>query len=553
MRSQRRLGLCLTLLMLLVYALFPTRNYYWDGVGFALAIEDAQGLTSGLFNPNHLLYNFFGYLLYQTLHWLTPDLRALYLLSICSILSSIGAAYLLFSMLMAELEDSYYSVCLTLLFAFSATWWKFSTDANVYVPSVFFLLLAASKLRKPRPNWAAIGLIHAVSVLLHQIAIFFYPVVLVAILRKAWGQNRRQAFRDASLYTAIAGGFVILSYSWVWLNVVNGRDLERFGAQQAQVDTSGVRTARVDNFLSWLLSHGNEEYSFRSLTGNLQEFLRSNVHLFFGGRISLALRHIETPLLVILGVVLVCSVGLLAFTLWQSFRTHAIYRKLSIVRSQSESLLPLLLTWIGSFAAFLFLWLTEYPYYRLFYLPALILLLGILLKPRRNLSSEEHSYALASFVAVMILINFTFLIYPYSKPEATPPLDLALKAKEIWNDDVIYYADFNCDNWMFKYFNKRTTWRPITFNDLQDLREEMIYLKSQGKRTWIDATAFDQMQQSSDLKQWFADEVSMSAWRGLSSGKHRIKFSLLVPRPGPYILGKGARIAKPANTDTRDF
>lgn len=141
--------MCLVLLILLVYALFPTRNYYWDGVGFALAIEDAQGLTSGLFNPNHRFYSFFGYLLYQSLHWATPDLRALWLLSICSILFSIGTAYLLFSMLMASLRDSYSSVCLTLLFAFSATWWKFSTDANAYVPSVFFLLLRLPNFNRP--------------------------------------------------------------------------------------------------------------------------------------------------------------------------------------------------------------------------------------------------------------------------------------------------------------------------------------------------------------------------------------------------------------------
>lgn len=160
----------------------------------------------------------------------------------------------------------------------------------------------------------------------------------------------------------------------------------------AQVDTSGVRTARVDNFLSWVLSHGNTEYSFRSLTANVQESLRSNVRLFFGGRFSLAFSHIETPLLVILGVLLVCSVGLLAFTLWEALRTHAVQRKLAAVEPKAKDLLPLLLTWIGSFATFLFLWLTEYPYYRLFYLPALILLLGVLIKRKRHRAFLRPSF-----------------------------------------------------------------------------------------------------------------------------------------------------------------
>ncbi|MGH9426628.1 MAG: hypothetical protein ACRD2L_10060, partial [Terriglobia bacterium] len=304
---------------------------------------------------------------------------------------SIGTAYLIYSMLMASIRDTYYSVCLTLLFAFSATWWKFSTDANVYVPSVFFLVLAASKLQKrASPNWVAIGLIHAVSMLLHQIAAFFYPVVLIALFRNAALRGRKRALRDAGLYTAVAAGTVFLSYAWVWFCVVKGSVRDSAGTRYAQVDTSGVRTVRVDNFLSWVVSHGNEEYSFRSLTGNVQETLRSNVRLFFGGRFSLALRHIETPMLVILGVLLVCSIGLLALTLWETFRSRPIQRK-PAAEPQVEDGLPLLLTWIGSFATFLFLWLTEYPYYRLFYLPALILLLGVLIKRKRQLPADEQN------------------------------------------------------------------------------------------------------------------------------------------------------------------
>lgn len=153
----------------------------------------------------------------------------------------------------------------------------------------------------------------------------------------------------------------------------------------------------------------------------------------------------------------------------------------------------------------------------------------------------------------MIVINFTFLIYPYSKAAATPPVDLAIKAKEIWKADVIYYADFNCDNWMFKYFNKRTTWRLITFSDLPALREELLYLQSQGKKTWIDVTAFDHVERSSDLKHWFADAVSVTASHGLTTGKHRIKFSLLVPKQGQHVLGKGKPIAEVRNTEGLDL
>src|SRR5262245_43319719 len=320
MRNTRLHGLCLLLFILPVYASFPTRNYYWDGIGFALAIEDAKGLTSGLFNPNHILYNFFGYLLYQSVHAVT-GLRALCLLSVSSMLFSIGTAYVLFSMLMSLLRNTYYSVCLTLLFAFSATWWKFSTDANVYVPSVFFLVLAASELQRPNgPRWFAIGLMHAVSMLLHEMAVFFYPGVLVALFCNAALRNQRRALRSATLYTATAVGIVVLSYLWVWFGVVKGSGTPLGQPGYAEVDTSGVRTARVNSFFSWIVSHGKEEFAFVSVARNLQESIRSNVRLFFGGRFSLALNYVETPLLVALGILLVCSLGLLMLTLREAVK-----------------------------------------------------------------------------------------------------------------------------------------------------------------------------------------------------------------------------------------
>jgi hypothetical protein len=38
-----------------IYLLFPTRVYYWDGIVFAQAIEDASRLNPSLVHPNHLI------------------------------------------------------------------------------------------------------------------------------------------------------------------------------------------------------------------------------------------------------------------------------------------------------------------------------------------------------------------------------------------------------------------------------------------------------------------------------------------------------------------
>src|SRR5690348_13025514 len=118
-----------------IYLLFPTRVYYWDGIVFAQEIENAARLTPSLVHPNHLIYNFAGYLFYKLLRVLGADIRAHTALQILSSLLSSLCAYVFFLILSKTLRSFYFSLCLTALFAFSATWWKFSTDANAYIPS----------------------------------------------------------------------------------------------------------------------------------------------------------------------------------------------------------------------------------------------------------------------------------------------------------------------------------------------------------------------------------------------------------------------------------
>jgi hypothetical protein len=235
--------------------------------------------------------------------------------------------------------------------------------------------------------------------------------------------------------------------------------------------------------------------------------------------------------MVIFGVLLVCGVSFLGLTVWlatKNFRNWISSGAWQLPKLRGFT--AVLLTWIGSFLLFLVFWLTQYPYYRMFYLPALILLLGLILKKFKEAFSQEHSFALVSFVFVTMLLNFTFLIYPYSKIEATPPVCLAVRANKIWTNDVIYFADFNCDNWHFKYFNKKTTWRPVTLDDLQALREELIYLRDQGQSSWIDTTTQDLINQSPELANWLAEQTQQSTTYGLSDGKHHIQFTRIVPK-----------------------
>src|SRR6266436_7780774 len=85
--------------ILILYLLFPTRKYYWDGISFAQIIEDSPGLHPHLIHPNHLLYDVFGYFMYKLAGLSGTPVRALYVLQVTNCVLSVLCAYVLFRIL----------------------------------------------------------------------------------------------------------------------------------------------------------------------------------------------------------------------------------------------------------------------------------------------------------------------------------------------------------------------------------------------------------------------------------------------------------------------
>ena len=514
--------------LLLVYCWFPTKNHYWDGIGFALNIEglgedsqgvvrnqgDFRGLSSIYFNPNHLFYNLIGYLLYKPLHYALPNLRALEMLRAISTLLSVGTACLLFLSLHRWSRNIGLSVWLTLLMALSATWWKFSTDADAYVPSTFLLMLATYLTTDPirRPSGWKIGLLHALSMLLHQIAIGFMPAALVALWSHPYWLERSERKRAVLEYLLAAGVPVLGAYVWVWFG---GFDNSRSSSQ----------------FLTWLTSNGGDTLAFQSFGVNMLESLRSLLRVFFGGRISLAMTFVEVPLLFVL--VAAMAYGVVQFLLGVG---RALIARNPSPRNSTEPALPdtrFLTIWAGVFTVFLFFWLTEYPYYRLFCLPAMIFLIGALIRPRESLHgpTDYVPKPLLAFVVFMAAFNFATYIYPYSQPEATPPILLGMRASTIVKGDaVILYKDFTCDNWIMRYFNPRTTWIRANFDDREALAGSLRKAFSKDQSVWVDTTLLGQLNTIPEMQAWLLQQAVMSEPWGLVNKKHHIQFAQLVPR-----------------------
>ncbi|MBI4469635.1 MAG: hypothetical protein HY650_09980, partial [Acidobacteria bacterium] len=177
-----------------------------------------------------------------------------------------------------------------------------------------------------------------------------------------------------------------------------------------------------------------------------------------------------------------------------------------------------------------FFWLPRNTFYRLFYLPALILLLSLLLARYEAAFKSARQYRLASCVAAVMLSNFTFLILPYARPEANQPLAFALQMNQVWKPGtVVYFGQFNTDDWTIKYFNPMTTWRPLDPQDLAPLEDQLHRVYADGGAAWIETTALDLLSATPQGSTWIAEHTDDHAKRELINNRCRIRFFQLFP------------------------
>jgi hypothetical protein len=487
----------LSLALLLLYLAFPTKVYYWDGITFAQAIEDTSGPNVSLVHPNHLLYNFAGYFFYRLLRILDADMRAVTALQILNSLLSAGCAGLLFVILKDTLRSNYLSVCLTLLFALSATWWKFSTDANAYVPSVFFLLVSFYLIlpdRKPAP--LLLALLFVISMCFHQLAVIAFPVFALGVHLQDGSISIRRRARNVIVFSAATIVLIASVYAVAFYLSTGVFDLARFWR--------------------WTVSYSPDAETDFNLWANLGYSLRGQVRLFFGGRLNL-LRGLVNPGIVLLIALLVLAVLLLLFaSLWNLPSLKTRWRAWRLAPRQKTVLL-LALLWVSLYLVFLFFWLPQNTFYRLFYLPALILLSGLALSALARTSSRR-TFVTALFVIAVGLANFLFLIYPFSHVEKYAPLAFALQMNHEWPPGtVVYYAAENSDEGLIRYFNPTTRWKLLQgrFPD--------------NETAWLETTAIDQISTTEQGAQWLKAHARPESLLELNDGAHRIRFIQIVP------------------------
>lgn len=499
----------ISFIVLLIYLSFLTKNYYWDGVSFAQTIEDAPGLNRSLFHPSHLIYNGVGYLFYKAIQMVAP-IRAIAALQIVNCAASALCVFVLFHILRSALQSIYLCSCLTLLFAFSATWWKFSTDADAYVVSVLFILVTFYLVlpsRQPKPLLTAAAF--SASMLFHQLAVLFLPVAVLGVFLQTESLPWKR--RILTILEFGAAAFIVTGSVYC-------------GSFHLATGGIGLRT-----FFSWVTYRSPDASFTFGVVHNLVHTVRGQIHLFFGGRFNL-IKGLINPLIIGLMVILVALCLFLIFSLIQSVKRWSWQNLRFKIDHRNKSLVWLSLVWICAYNSFLFFWLPLNTFYRLFYLPALILLAALIISAWSS-RADTPRYRLASLIAIVAISNFLFLIFPYAHAQKYPPQWLSLQMSQVWpQGTVIFYAADNSDNGLFRYMNPTTVWRPLDPEALDEVESDLEEIYRRGNTAWIEASAIDRLSSSSSGEEWLLAHAMQRTRRDLKDPAFNIKFMQIVPR-----------------------
>jgi hypothetical protein len=456
----------------LVYLATLTSDHYWDGITFALQIEKvakAEARVALLFHQNHLLYNAFGYIAHRATDFFEFDIRALYLLQCANVAIGAGSVLIFFRMAARATRNTYVALVCTGFLAFSAAWWKISTDANAYIVTILLILVVASNILGEKPRWFVAGLALAGAMLFHELASLFYPAALAAVFSSKTIDTKA---RFAASMSALAGAVTILGY-YSCAYLLNGL------------------TNPID-VLKWAASNP----SLKPVSSNPVEaillFPKINVDAILGHNFGLFRQQGEW---IEITIALASVVVFVVFAFTAARKVDVVgaartLREFAPEMTQARKQIGLMvIVWIGTYALFLLFW-GPLIYFRAFYAPAIGLGLGLALANYHTVTSSKPSRAAALAVVAFVLFNLAFYIAPNMRANANTRVAEARKARRVWNEQtVVFFGARTESDTTFEYFNPSTEWRKLLRVSLTELESEIARAYNQGGSVWLNTSA----------------------------------------------------------------
>lgn len=435
----------------LLYLGFLSSRYNFDGTVFALRVERALELGDSnsigeLFHPRHMLYEPMGYLFCALAHSLGLHFRTIFLLQLMDVGFALAALALFHRMAFHLYQSRFWAGAATLLLAFAFGFWFFAIEPEVYVPEVFFLLLAFHYLlgsADPQPlsrGWvrASLGLalFGALAVLNHiTLGLFLIPLGLESLLylrrpRTGWTAG----LAPALIFSAGALSLIVLAY----------------------LAASRLHPAAGDgNLLPWFLGPAdpNTPYGYRmsywSLSWRaLPAFGRGWLNAFIA----------EPYPIPALGVPL----GLKLFFLAVVGVVLTLYGKNCLRLFRQETRLSLLfLSALLPYGIWTWLWQAENFELKIALLPLLVLWAGWVLAREEAFTGRRWpAWLFAGSAALLSVYNFSAAIRPGADPEKNLDLQAALQIGQLTEPEAVVFIagsgpGYNLGKIYLPYFSRR--------------------------------------------------------------------------------------------------
>jgi hypothetical protein len=262
----------------------------------------------------------------------------------------------------------------------------------------------------------------------------------------------------------------------------------------------------LPGLIQWVTYHSPDSgFAFRPVE-NLAFTIRGTFRLFFGGRIGDFVRD-EVSWAMLSAAALAAVAFLVCF--WRGGKRVRFSR------------VPLdVSVWAGCYLLFLFFWMPQNTFYRLFYLPALLAGIACLV--------ASSSGIVWRFLPILLLWNLTFVIYPQSRATFNVPLSFAQAQRDRWPTGTpIVFHKFHPDLWTISYFNKQAAWISLERANVDELDSHLAYARSENRPLWLEATAYELVAGDTDGRRWLAVHERPGELLEFRDEKHHFQFHCL--------------------------
>lgn len=409
----------LFVLFSLLYLATSTRDYTFDAVAYAGQIRQfgETGEWRWLLHPHHVLFNGLGLLAHRFFRLFHPDINTLAALQVMNAL--LGASgVLLFAAVAGHLcRDRNAGLLAAAGLGLSYGYWTCATDGRANLAGVVVLVAALgamARLQDARQTRTAhayvaragvLGALHALATLLHQSHALLLPAALLAVCRSPGQPRRRGVAAYLETLAAVAGLVYLVAASLA-------------GAGRGPMAV-----------LAWATTYAHQGHwwSF-ALWRNLGHDVNAILHAVIAQpRLTGFGMSGWVPLGAILKSATVLGLLVLGVWRWLAWRgtAAAFWVRLAAAgeeagwgapRRARRGLVPVLLVWIGSYAAFFTVW---NPGYFVFWVPVLVplwLLAAFHLSavPRRHPARPGRWAGAVAALAILAVNNVVVGIAPHA-------------------------------------------------------------------------------------------------------------------------------------------